>query len=104
MRKVIKFINDNSTIILLCVLLLILMRTCGINSNIEKKNDLITSRLDSINHRIELLKTELNVKIEIEGLRSEGRQLDAIDRNLYDIERQNQVKKEIKILEDKLNK
>ena len=104
MRKVIKFINDNSTVIILWVLLLVLMRTCSVNSNIEKKSDITENRLDSINDRIELLKTELDLKIEIEGLKSEARQLDAIDRKPLDLERQNQVKKEIKALENKLNK
>lgn len=46
MKKIIKFINDNSTIIILCVLLLILMRICSINNNIEKKNDLIIKKME----------------------------------------------------------
>ena len=45
MRKVIKFINDNGTVIILCVLLLVLIRTCSINSNIEKKNKELIGKL-----------------------------------------------------------
>lgn len=45
MRKVIKFINDNGTIIILCLLLLVLMRTCSINTNIEKKNKELIGKL-----------------------------------------------------------
>lgn len=45
MKKAIKFINDNSTIIILCLLLLVLMRTCSINTNIEKKNKELIGKL-----------------------------------------------------------
>lgn len=87
MKKVVKFINDNGTIIILCVSLLLLMRTCSINTNIEKKNKNIESRLDSINNRIELLKTELDLKIEIGGLKSGLMVIDIISDSLANKDR-----------------
>ncbi len=48
-------------------------------------------------------KEELNLRLQIEGLKAEKRMIQSTDRKILDVNRQTQIDNEIKSLESKLN-
>ena len=48
---------------------------------------------------VEINKLPTKVDLEIEGLKSEKRMIQATDRKIFDVNRQNQIEQEIKKLE-----
>jgi hypothetical protein len=82
--------------ILAILLLLFYVRTCSIQSKIKSLSK--SSELNT--EYIYKLPTSLDLKIE--GLRVEKRMIQATDRKMLDVQRQNQIEKEIKELELKI--
>jgi hypothetical protein len=81
--------------ILLVLFVLLLFRSCGTGSELTKlRKEVETQR--------EIL-TNLPTKkdIQIEGLKSEKRMIQATDRKLLDVRRQTEIEEEIKKLETK---
>lgn len=92
-----KFIQDNFTTIVLVLVLLLFFKSCSDSREISKiKTELSVIADSSYN------KKELDVRLQIEGLKSEKRMIQATDRKILDVNRQNQIESEIKVLEDKL--
>jgi len=73
---------------LLVLFFLLLLKSCGTNSEVSKLRKEI-SKLDS----------NLRKEIKLEGLKSEKRMIQATDRKMLDVQRQTEIDKEI----DKLN-
>lgn len=92
-----KFIQDNFTTIVLVVLLLSFFKSCSDSREISKIKKEISIIKDSCYN-----KKELDVRLQIEGLKSEKRMIQATDRKILDVNRQNQIESEIKVLEEKL--
>ena len=92
-----KFIQDNFTMIVLVVLLLLFFKSCSDSKEISKIRKEMSVIADSSYN-----KKELDVRLQIEGLKSEKRMIQATDRKILDVNRQNQIESEIKILEGKL--
>ena len=92
-----KFVQDNFTMIVLVVLLLLFFKSCNDSREISKIKKEISVITDSCYN-----KKELDVRLQIEGLKSEKRMIQATDRKILDVNRQNQIESEIKILEGKL--
>ena len=95
MNKVLNFIDNWGLRFSTLVILIVFLKTCGTNSKIERVN----KDVDHLNKRIETLETNLIKEIKIEGLRSEKRMIQSTDRKILDVNRQNEIDKEI----DKLN-
>ena len=92
-----KFVQDNFTMIVLVVLLLLFFKSCNDSREISKIKKEISVITDSCYN-----KKELDVRLQIEGLKSEKRMIQATDRKILDVNRQNQIESEIKILEGQL--
>jgi len=96
--KTIEKIKSYSWAITLFLTLIILLRQCGVNRDLdrlEKNSKIQSSYMDSI-----CTKNELNKIIEIEGLKAEKRMIQSTDRKIMDVNRQTEIDLEIKKLEN----
>jgi uncharacterized membrane protein (DUF106 family) len=89
-----KFIENNFVIIVFVITLLSLFKSCGDGRELSKMRKEIESLKDST-----YTKTELDVRLKIEGLKSEKRMIQATDRKILDVQRQTQIDNEIITLE-----
>jgi hypothetical protein len=96
MEKFKNFFNTNSHIILTVFMLLVLLQTCTLNSNLK----LVRKEMKNNKATVDTLAIELRKEIKIEGLQSEKRMIQATDRKLMDVQRQNQIEQEINKLEN----
>lgn len=101
MIKVIDFLKMWGILILSLILFL---RTCTLSSKVERlsketKEDM--SKIDSLVKVETISKGEIQKMLTIEGLKVEKRMIQSTDRKLLDVNRQSDIDKEIKQLEDK---
>lgn len=89
-----KFIQNNFVIIVLVITLLAFFKSCGDGRELSRMRKEIESIKDST-----YTKTELDIRLKIEGLKSEKRMIQATDRKILDVQRQTQIDNEISILE-----
>ena len=90
-------IEKNFSGIVLGFVILLWLKTCSVSNDISKIQKQQQYIVDSTYN-----KNELDVKLQIEGLKAEKRMIQATDRKILDVQRQNQIDVEIKQLEDKL--
>ena len=88
-----KFLEKNFTIIVLVIAVLGLFKSCGDGRELTKMRKEIEAIKDST-----YTKQEMNVELQIMGLESEKRMIQATDRKLLDVQRQTQIEEEIKKL------
>ena len=88
-----KFIQNNFTVIVLVIALLTLFKSCGDARELSKMRKEIKATKDST-----FTKDELSRELQIMGLESEKRMIQATDRKLLDVQRQTQIEQEIKKL------
>lgn len=93
-----KFIQNNFTVIVLVITLLGFFKSCGDGRELSKMRKEVQSIKDST-----YTKEELNLRLQIEGLKAEKRMIQSTDRKILDVNRQTQIDNEIKTLEGKLN-
>jgi len=93
-----KFIQNNFTVIVLVIALLGFFKSCGDGRELSKMRKEVQSIKDST-----YTKEELNLRLQIEGLKAEKRMIQSTDRKILDVNRQTQIVNEIKTLEGKLN-
>ena len=91
-----KFIQNNFTVIVLVIALLTLFKSCGDARELSKMRKEIKGIKDST-----FTKDELSRELQIMGLESEKRMIQATDRKLLDVQRQTQIEEEIKKLTSK---
>ena len=89
-----KFIENNFVIIVFVIILISFFKSCDDGRELSKMRKEIESMKDST-----YTKTELDVRLKIEGLKSEKRMIQATDRKILDVQRQTQIDNEISILE-----
>ena len=92
-----KFIQEKFTIIVLVLTLLSFFKSCGDGREISKIRKEIQEIKDST-----YSKKELDIRLQIEGLKSEKRMIQSTDRKILDVTRQTQIDQEITSLEAKL--
>lgn len=92
-----QIIEKNFSGIVLGFVILLWLKTCSVSNDISKIEKQQQYIVDSTYN-----KKELDVKLQIEGLKAEKRMIQATDRKILDVQRQNQIDVEIKQLEDKL--
>lgn len=83
-----KFVENNFTIIVLVIAVLTFFKGCGDTREIAKVRKEMTDQ-----------EKRFEVKLQIEGLKSEKRAIQASDRKILDVQRQTQIDEEIKKLE-----
>ena len=91
-----KFLEKNFVIIVLVIALLTFFKGCGDGRELAKMRKEIEAIKDST-----YTKKELNVELQIMGLESEKRMIQATDRKLLDVRRQTEIEEEIKLLNEK---
>lgn len=95
MKKLEQFLQQHGSKIIIVLLVLMYFKSCGVDRELTKvKKELQSSQ--------EILKTLPTSKdLQIEGLKSEKRMIQATDRKIMDVQRQTQIEEEIKKLETK---
>jgi len=95
MKKLEQFLQQHGVKVILFLLILTYFKSCGVDRELTKvKKELQASQ--------EILKALPTAKqLQIEGLKSEKRMIQATDRKILDVQRQTQIEEEIKKLETK---
>jgi uncharacterized protein YcfL len=88
MNKFNLFLEKHGIKVIIVLLLLTYMKSCSVNSEVTKVKKQITV-LDSLATKKDL---------EIEGLKSEKRMIQATDRKMMDVQRQSEIDKQIETL------
>ena len=88
------FIEKNFTIIVLVIALLGFFKSCGDGRELSKMGKEIETIKDST-----YTKEEMDLRLKIEGLKSEKRMIQSTDRKILDVNRQTQIDEEINKLE-----
>lgn len=91
-----KFIETNFTVIVLVIALLSFFKSCGDTRELTRIKTDIKAIKDST-----FTKQELLLELQISGLESEKRMIQATDRTLLDVRRQTEIEEEIKKLKNK---
>lgn len=97
MKKINAFIDNNFKFLVLALLVLVFMRTCNNDTKVMSK------RIDKLTKEVQVLKDTVvtQTDLQIEGLKSEKRMIQSTDRTMLDVQRQTDIDKEIKRLENK---
>lgn len=93
--KFLENLKKYQTAILLALFVMLLFRTCGTGSELTKLRKEVESQRDILKS----LPTKHD--LQIEGLKSEKRMIQATDRKMLDVQRQNEIDKEINKLQSK---
>tara|TARA_R110000772_G_scaffold109719_1_gene213013 strand:+ start:1562 stop:1864 length:303 start_codon:yes stop_codon:yes gene_type:complete len=97
------FIEKYFNVIVFVVLIFTFFRGCGDSremSSIKKE----MRDLKEYNENHTFTKDEIDLRLKIEGLKSEHRMIQATDRKMFDLQRQSQIEKELESLESQLKK
>lgn len=95
MNKLNTFLTNHGIKIIIVILALNYLKSCGISSDVNK----IKKDFKAQKEIIDALPTAIDLKIE--GLKVEKRMIQATDRKMLDVQRQNAIEKEIAELEAK---
>jgi hypothetical protein len=100
MGKLNKFFEKNGIKIVIALMVVIYLRSCGTNTELGRvKKELTKTQIYMDSIMVEINKLPTKIDLEIEGLKSEKRMIQATDRKIFDVNRQNQIEQEIKKLE-----
>ena len=91
------FIQKYFTVIVFVVLILTFFRGCGVSRELTSIKKEIQDIKDNT-----FTKEEMDLRLKIEGLKSEHRMIQATDRKMFDLNRQTQIEKELEVLEGQL--
>jgi hypothetical protein len=91
------FIEKNFIVIIAVLTLLTFLKSYGDGRELSKIRKEIETIKDST-----YTKEELNVRLKIEGLKSEKRMIQSTDRKILDVNRQTQIDEEINRLENSI--
>ena len=92
-----KFIENNFVVIVLVITLLGLFKSCGDSRELTKMRKEV-----EIIKKTTYTKDELDLRLKIEGLKTEKRMIQSTDRRILDVNRQTEIDNEIFELENKL--
>ena len=93
MNKFNLFLENHGTKVILVLLVLTYFKSCSVDSEVSKLKKEAKANQEIINQ----LPTANDIKIE--GLKSEKRMIQATDRKMLDVQRQNEIEKEIQSLQ-----
>jgi len=93
-----KFVENNFVMIVLVITLLVFFKSCGDSRELTK----MRKEVENIRTNT-YTKEELNLRLQIEGLKAEKRMIQSTDRRILDVNRQTEIDNEISKLESKLN-
>jgi len=93
MNKFNTFLENHGTKVVIALLLLIYMKSCSVNSEVailKKEFRAQKEVIDALPNRTD---------VQIEALKAEKRMIQATDRKMLDVQRQNAIEKEIETLQ-----
>jgi len=96
MQKIKNFFNESGYLMVVAFMFLLSMQNCNENSNIKT----LKKEIINVKKANDSLATQIRGEIKLEGLRSELRMIQATDRKIIDIQRQNQIEIEMKKLKN----
>ena len=102
MNKLDAFLAKHGIKVILALLILTYFKSCSVDSEVTRVKKELRATQDEINQidsAISELPTRTDVKIE--GLKVEKRMIQATDRKMLDVQRQNAIEKEIDALQSK---
>lgn len=110
MKKLLEFTDKYGLMIILILVLFLFFRTCGMNVENKNYNTQLNERIDSLDNKFNNQMDSINyilkksiIERQIEGLKTEKRMIQATNRSMLDVNRQNEIEKEIDKLNEKLN-
>jgi hypothetical protein len=77
--------------ITLVLVFFLFIKSCGTSSKLEKIED----KTVALEEKIDLTYNKIQKDLQIEGLKSEKRMIQATDRRMLDVQRQSEIDKEI---------
>ena len=92
MNKINQFFATHGSKVITVLLVLVYFKSCSIDSEVTTLKKVTKANPEIINQ----LPTSKDVKIE--GLNAEKRMIQATDRKILDVQRQNQIEAEIEVL------
>jgi len=92
------FIEKNFVVIVLVITLLGFFKSCGDSRELTKMRKEV-----EIIKKTTYTKEELDLRLKIEGLKTEKRMIQSTDRRILDVNRQTEIDNEIIELENKLD-
>lgn len=98
MKKVLAFIDSWGIRISTVLILFVFLKTCNTNSKIKNAQDEVLKTNESVsklNKKVDSLTVQLKKEIRKEGLKSEKRMIQSTDRKILDVNRQNEIDKEL---------
>lgn len=102
MEKVNKFFEKHGNKLIIILLILVYFKSCTVNTELNRvKKELVKTQLELDSTNVKINKLPNKIDLEIEGLKSEKRMIQATDRRIFDVNRQNQIEIEIKKLQEK---
>ena len=98
-----KFLEKHFVTIVFVILIFTFFRGCGDSREMsELKKEMI--ELKYFSKERTYTKEQLDLRLRIEGLKSEHRMIQATDRKMFDLNRQTQIEKELESLQGELIK
>lgn len=99
MNKINQFFKEHGSKVITILLILLYLKSCGVDSELNQlKKEVKTTSTETLT-LIKDLPTAND--LQIEGLKVEKRMIQATDRKMLDVQRQNEIEKEIKRLDSK---
>ena len=91
MKKIELFIIDKFHFIVIGLLIFISIKSC------DRESSKLSKRISNLEYSIDSLRTETITKkdLQIEGLRSEKRMIQSVDRKILDVNRQSEIDNQI---------
>ena len=95
MNTIFKFIDNWGNKITFLLIFIIFFKTCSTNGRIDK----VEKQIENTNLKIDSSMINLELQIQIEGLKTEKRMIQSTDRKMLDVNRQSEIDKELQELE-----
>ena len=95
MNRIDNFLSKHGTKIIILLLLLTYLKSCGTSSELHK----VKKEFQAQKTIVDALPTRKDV--EVEGLKAEKRMIQSVDRKILDVQRQTEIDKELNKLINK---
>ena len=95
MNKINVFFKEHGSKVITVLLILVYLKSCGVDRELGRLKKEAKANTELI------MSLPTATDLTIEGLKAEKRMIQATDRKIFDVQRQNEIEKEIKILEGK---
>lgn len=101
MKKVKEFFKEYGTLVLVCLVMIVWIKSCSVGRSVKRTEKNVVKELNEIRSSVDTMRADGVTKtdLRIEGLKAEKRMIQSTDRKKFDLDRENEIDKEIKALE-----